>query len=333
MIWDDELAILDSQGAKKFIRIRCKASFGDAGQPIAFDGVMRDRTVRRRLEEELKASKAAVLDKIRIIDELYEHIVQSGKCKAIEEHTAEVAHELRQPLAIVGGFARRLVRQLDAPEALDLEKQKQYGTIIIGEICRLERILDRLIDFTRHDKLRLQRINPNELIEYIVTITEARMKEKQIRLDLNLGHEISDVPLDPGRFQQLVLNLVSNAVEASPVGGVIEIESGVSLPSEKAIRVGELGSEGFFEMKIRNSGPVVPREALENIFNPFYSAKHPSTGLGLAGSKKIVEDHDGSISVKSDDDGTVFTVWLPLLKPGQEVESVCELEPPCQWQV
>ena len=82
-----------------------------------------------------------------------------------------------------------------------------------------------------------------------------------------------------------------------------------------------------------NSGPVVPREALENIFNPFYSAKHPSTGLGLAGSKKIVEDHDGSISVKSDDDGTVFTVWLPLLKPGQEVESVCELEPPCQWQV
>ena len=69
----------------------------NGGAPLGFEGVMRDRTTRRKLEEELRASKEAVLEKIRIIDELYEHIVQSGKCKAIEEHTAEVAHELRQP--------------------------------------------------------------------------------------------------------------------------------------------------------------------------------------------------------------------------------------------
>jgi len=272
-----------------------------------------------------------VLEKIRIIDELYEHIVQSGKCKAIEEHTAEVAHELRQPLAIVGGFARRMVRQLESGEQLDLQRQKQYANVIISEICRLERILDRLIDFTKRDKLRLRRINPNDLIEYIIGITEPRIRDKEIKLRINLGNELGEVPLDPGRFQQLVLNLISNAIEASPVGGVVEVESGVSLPSDKAIKTGELEFEGFFEMKIRNTGPVIPDAVLQNIFNPFYTSKQHGAGLGLVVSKKIVDDHSGSISVKSDGDGTVFTVWLPLAQREEVSKVPAELEPTCEY--
>jgi PAS domain S-box-containing protein len=331
-IWDEEVAVLDARGERKFARIRCKASFVNGGAALGFEGVMRDRTTRRKLEEELRASKEAVLEKIKIIDELYEHIVQSGKCKAIEEHTAEVAHELRQPLAIVGGFARRMVRQLEALDRFDMDRQKQYANIIISEISRLERILDRLIDFTKRDKPRLRRINPNDLIEYIINITEARMREKEIDLRLNLGSELGEVPVDPGRFQQLVLNLVSNAIEASPVGGVIELESGVSLPSEKAIKTGQLRFDGFFEMKIRNSGPEISDEVLQNIFNPFYTTKQHGTGLGLVVSKKIVEDHSGSISVKSDTEGTVFTVWLPLTQREDPHKIESELEPVLEFQ-
>lgn len=311
-IWDEEVAILDSHGGRKVARIRCKASFNGGQRPVGFEGVMRDRTVRRKLEEELKASKEALVEKIRIIDELYEHIVQSGKCKAIEEHTAEVAHELRQPLAIVGGFARRMARQFDSTEPPDAERQKQYTRIIVHEIQRLEKILDRLIDFTKREDVWLQRVNPNDLIEYILGITEGRMNEKGIALSVNLGPEIGDIPLDPGRFQQLVLNLVSNAIEASPVGGVIELETGVSIPSDKALKTGELESVGFFEMKIRNNGQTIPPEALQKVFNPFFTTKAQGTGLGLTVTKKIVEDHTGSISVKSDESGTVFTIWLPL---------------------
>lgn len=314
-IWDEEVGIIDAHGNRKFARIRCKASFDEQDAPVGYEGVMRDRTVRRKLEEELKASKAALVEKIRIIDELYEHIVQSGKCKAIEEHTAEVAHELRQPLAIVGGFARRMARQFDSGEKVDIERQKQYAGIIVMEIQRLEKILDRLIDFTKRERLSLQRINPNELIQYILGITESRMKDKRLRLDVQLGPEIAEIPLDPGRFQQLVLNLISNAIEASPVGGVIELQTGVSIPSDKALRAGSLESEGFYEIKLRNSGPVIPAEALQKIFNPFFTTKQHGTGLGLTVTKKIVEDHIGSISVKSDESGTVFTIWLPLTEP------------------
>jgi len=311
-IWDEDVAIFDAAGSRKYVRIRIKASVNESESTMGFEGVMRDRTVRRKLEEELRASRAALVEKIRIIDELYEHVVQYGKCKAIEEHTAEVAHELRQPLAIVGGFARRLGRQLDSSEPQDLAKQKQYCTIIATEIQRLEKILDRLIDFTRRESISSQKIDPNELIEYIIGITEGRMKEKQLELIASLGSEVGEIPLDPGRFQQLVLNLVSNAIEASPSGGSIHLETGVSIPSDKARRMGALQSEGFFELKIRNRGPVIPSESLQNVFNPFFTTKQHGTGLGLTVSKKIVEDHCGSISVRSDAEGTVFTIWLPL---------------------
>lgn len=326
-IWDEEVGIIDAHGNKKFARIRCKASLNDEDGSLTFEGVMRDRTVRRKLEEDLKASKAALVEKIRIIDELYEHIVQQHKCKAIEEHTAEVAHELRQPLAIVGGFARRLARQLDTRQQPDPEKQRQYIEIIISEIHRLERILDGLIDFTRRNEITKQRVNPNELIEYIVSVTEARTKEKRIRIETNLGSEIGEIPLDPGRFQQLVLNLLSNAIEATPADGCISIETGVSIPSEKALKTGHLDSAGFFEMKIRNDGPPIPPAALQNVFNPFFTTKEHGTGLGLTVSKKIVEDHIGSISVKSDEGGTTFTIWIPVIEPSPDRDGYYFVEP------
>ena len=311
-IWDEEVAVIDADGARKYARIRMKVSFNETDATLGFDGVMRDRTVRRKLEEELKASRAALVEKIKIIDELYEHIVESGKCKAIEDHTAEVAHELRQPLAIVGGFARRLAKSIEGAVSVDLDRQKQYINIIISEIQRLEKILDRLIEFTKRDSIKFQKVNPNELIKYIISITESRVVEKNISLNVNLGPEIGDIPLDPGRFQQLVLNLLSNAIDASPKGSAIDLETGVSIPSDKALKIGALDSAIFFEMKIRNNGPVIPPETLQNVFNPFFTTKEHGTGLGLTVSKKIVEDHGGSISVKSDEDGTAFTIWLPL---------------------
>ncbi len=325
-IWDEEVAVIDRDGARKIARIRIKTSLNEVDHSNGYDGVMRDRTLRRKLEEELKASKAALVEKIKIIDELYEHIVESGKCKAIEDHTAEVAHELRQPLAIIGGFARRLGRALNCEEHLDEDKQRQYVSIIITEIQRLEKILDRLIEFTKRSNVRLQRVNPNDLIRYIIEITQARVIEKELVIDANLGSEIGEIPVDPGRFQQLVLNLLSNAIEASPNGGVIKIETGCSIPSDKALKVGELGSEVYFEMKMSNKGPVIPPEALQNVFNPFFTTKEHGTGLGLTVTKKIVEDHAGSISLKSDENGTVFRIWLPL-NESEQLKGICYYAP------
>lgn len=311
-VFDDEVRILTPLGLTKFARIRCKAA-REENSTIRYEGVMRDITRRRLLEQELKSSREELLEKIRIIDELYEHVVESGKSKAIADHTAEVAHELRQPLTIIGGFARRMHRQIESGQLKVNSELEGACGIIIGEIQRLERILEGLVGFVRHEGLHLEKADPNDIIERVLTVYRGSMEEKGIDLEKNLGKEVGTIHLDPFRFEQVVRNLVSNAVEASPLSGRITVETGVSIPSGKAQATAGLEAETYFEMKIRNRGTTIPREELHKIFSPFYTTKDFGTGIGLSLSKKIVEEHNGSISVKSDEQGTQFTVWLPLL--------------------
>lgn len=272
---------------------------------VQFWAIKRDVTDQKRIHEEL-------MNKLRTIDELYEHIVQSGQAKAITEHTAAVAHELRQPLTIIGGFARRTASMLSV-EKMDVQALLDWSRIVIREVERLEKILGGLIDFSKHESIRLRPANPNEIVEEVIHINEERLKEKNLRAELNLGRELGEIQLDPEGFQQVVRNLLSNAIDASPFGQVIVVETGVAIPSEKAHRTGALDSEAFFELKIKNFGNVIAPETIARIFDPFFTGKRYGTGLGLTLSRSIIEEHKGSISVKSDrDQGTVFTVWLPL---------------------
>lgn len=272
---------------------------------VQFWAIKRDITDQKRIHEEL-------MNKLRTIDELYEHIVQSKQAKAIAEHTAAVAHELRQPLAIIGGFARRTASTLSM-DKMDVGALLDWSRIVIREVERLEKILGGLIDFGKHESIRLRPANPNEIIEDVIHINGERLKEKNLRAESNLSREVGEIQLDPEGFQRVVRNLVSNAIEASPFGQVIVIETGVAIPSEKAHRTGALDSEAFFELKVKNFGNVIPQDAIARIFDPFFTGKRYGTGLGLTLSRSIVEEHKGSISVKSErDQSTVFTVWLPL---------------------
>jgi PAS domain S-box-containing protein len=317
-IWDEEVGLMDAHGRYKWTRIRCKALAVQDESLIRYEGVMRDITLRRGLEKELKASREELLEKIRIIDDLYEHIVQSGKAKAIADHTAEVAHELRQPLAIIGGFARRIERKFDSCDATDIDSQRQYCRFMISEVERLERILVNLIDFTKRESLRLEKSDPNAIIRNVLKVYRDKMQEKNIQLETRIGEEVGEILLDHDRFEQVVRNLLSNAVEASPEGNPIQVETGASIPSGKAHETGGLEAETYFEMKISNFGKIILPEDLKKIFSPFYTTKDFGTGIGLTLAKRIVQDHKGSISVKSDEDGTVFTVWLPIVQPATE---------------
>jgi PAS domain S-box-containing protein len=271
-------------------------------------GNVADISERKRTELELE-------EKITTIDELYRHIVQSREVKAIEEHTANVAHELRQPLAIIGGFARRL-RVTCAPcskcEELSQSQGEDAFQIVIDEVKRLERILGGLIDFTKRDRLLVEAINPNSLIEYVIRINKERMNEKNLTLTPYLSRDMNSVRLDRTRFQHVVRNLIANAIEASPPGETIHVESMVSEPSDEARRTGKLQSKYYYTFRVRNRGVPISREEMEKIFNPFFTTKDYGTGLGLTLSKKIVEDHGGSISVTSEGQGTVFSVLIPM---------------------
>jgi PAS domain S-box-containing protein len=315
-IWDEEVGIIDINGELKHSRIRCNASIEEETGNKRYEGVMRDITLRKRLEQELKSSREELLEKIRIIDDLYEHIVQSGMSKCISDHTAEVAHELRQPLAIIGGVARRLERRIRSGNVDASQELPESCNIMIHEVERLEKILTGLIDFTTHSTLHLEKADPNGIIETVLEKAASRVEEKNLHLEKKLGGEVGDMLLDPTLFEQVVRYLVSNAIDASPPGEVLRVETGVSIPSERAQEAGGLASETYFEMKISNYGTSMPKDDLQKIFSPFYVTSSYGAGIGLTVSKRIIEDHNGSISVKCDEEGTVFTVWLPFIHRG-----------------
>lgn len=311
-IWDEEIRLLDADGEMRFARIRCKALGKDRNGDSSYEGVMRDITRRRRLEEQLQESREQLLEKIRIIDDLYAHIVESRKAKAIVQHTAEVAHELRQPLTIIGGFARRIDRQLSQCKLRSDEGKADAVQIICNEVRRLERILNTLLDFTRRESVSQQMVNPHDIINKVITFYEGAFEEKDLKTNFRLRSEVGNIFVDPDRFEQVVRNLVANAIDASPHGETLYIETGISVPSSKALEAAALEWDRYFEMKVRNCGPAIKEEDMQKIFSPFFTTKHYGTGIGLTAAKKIVEAHNGSISVQSDDSGTTFTVWLPL---------------------
>jgi signal transduction histidine kinase len=275
------------------------------GWVTRFWGMRQDITERKRTEEEL-------IEKIKTIDSLYEHILQSGKSRVIADHTAGVAHELRQPLAIIGGLAGRLSKRLKASGLTEDPDTLESLEMMVGEVKRLEKILDGLIDFTRKETIKKQLVDPNELIKYVLRINSDNLREKGLRLESGLDEGIGSAALDPDRFQHVIRNLIANAIDASPVGGVISVSTRVSRLSAKVRKTGDLSSERVFEMKVHNHGSPIPPDELEAIFDPFCTTKDRGAGIGLTLSKKIAEEHDGSISVTSDEKGTQFTVWIPM---------------------
>jgi len=268
---------------------------------------------RIRIEEELMDSRVQLEEKIRLIDELYEHIIQMNKSQAISEHTAEVAHELRQPLAVIGGFVRRMSKQLGASAIADLQaQQREFFPIILNEVERLERILGRLIDFTHRDEVTRQIVDLKKLLSEIISEQQNQISEKELILELHISPDLPFVSVDSDKFYQILRNLVSNAVEASPVGGIIHISGGEFVPTHKERDTAQLSDDNLFEFKIRNQGPVISSDELKKLFDPFYISKTYGTGIGLMIVKRLVEDHRGSLSVRSDLEGTVFTLWLPM---------------------
>ncbi len=266
-------------------------------------------TKRKRVEADL-------VEKISIIDQLYEHIIETGKAQVLADHTARVAHELRQPLVVIGGFARRMLNENAGDAPPKIETQREWFGIIVREVQRLEKILTGLIEYTQRESVNLKPINPNSLIEYIVRISADRVNDKKIQIQMNLSQDVGEILVDPDRFEQVARNLISNAIEVAPVGELIRIDTGVSLVNEKAQENVKLDSQAYFQMRVYNTGAVIPAEDIQKIFDPFSTTKAYGTGLSLTLAKRIIEDHHGSISVKSDEAGTMFTAWVPFVTPG-----------------
>ncbi len=232
-----------------------------------------------------------VVRDITELKQLQKKLVISEKMAALGEVAAKVAHEIRNPLVSIGGFAKRLEKKLDG-------NLQEYAGIIVKEVSRLEGILKEILGFVKEARLAKEPVDLNLLLDDIIRLMESDIEERGVVLKKEY-RKIPEIFVDPNRVKEAIVNIITNAVQALSGAGAIVIRT--------------FARDHEVLLEIRDTGKGIPKEELPSIFNPFYTTKSSGTGLGLAITHRIVQEHKGRIEVESKlDEGTVFRIYLPI---------------------
>lgn len=226
-------------------------------------------------------------------------LIEVEKLSALGRLTADVAHEIRNPLTSIGGFARRLNNKLAAGS-----REKEYSDIVVSEVNRLERILRDVLSFSREAKVDMEYQEINGTVKEAIQTFDGLCSEQSIHIEESLEPSLPMILMDRDQVRQAINNLISNAIDVMSSGGTLNVKTYM---------------ENFFEVnyvvvEVVDSGPGLPLEALDMIFEPFYTTKEigAGTGLGLSICKKIIDEHNGLLFVDSEiGEGTAFKLLFP----------------------
>ena len=261
---------------------------------------------RSNLEEVFLTSVASTLATIIERDrtehekkDLQRQLAQAEKLAALGRFTANIAHEIRNPLTSVGGFARRLNKTIPADT-----KEKDYAKIIIAEVTRLEKILNNVLSFSRETTPNITENDLGEVLERVLQMNEDLFKEKTIAVKRFL-EDLPRFPFDGNLIIEVLENIVLNAIDVMPDGGTLTVTTEKEDGPEK--------SNVF--IRIQDTGGGISEEQMKMIFEPFYTTKaaEHGTGLGLSITRKIMESLGGMVEIESEvGKGAVVILSLPF---------------------
>jgi signal transduction histidine kinase len=240
---------------------------------------------------------------------LEQRLGQTEKLATLGQLAAEIAHEVGTPLNVIAGRARSIQRKSKEPETVE----KNAG-IIAEQTARITRIIQRLLDFTRRKvgTAAPSELNLNDIAQSTIELLASQFASARIRVRFDRTTQPAQIAGDSDRLQQVLINLLLNAVQAMPEGGALVVET----DTVKRTRPGLEGSavQDFVSIAVTDNGIGIPADIKDKIFDPFYTTKEGrgGTGLGLAVVSGIVKEHDGWIDVDdAKPGGTVFRVFLP----------------------
>ncbi|MFH1925681.1 MAG: ATP-binding protein [Chloroflexota bacterium] len=279
------------------------------GGPITYHGKLatvgyaRDITERKLAEEALRASNEELQATNEELREAQEQLIRSERLAAIGQLAGGVGHELRNPLGAIKNATYYIKGKLAKSELAEKEPRVlEFLDIVDDEINTSNKIINDLLGFSRVGK---PAVTPT-LVKKIVEEALARAPvPENIELTENLDSDSTEIAVDAGQIQQVLINVITNAVQAMPKGGKLTIST-----REK---------RGFLELDVTDTGSGITNETKGKIFDPLFTTKAKGIGLGLAVSKSIIDRHGGQIEAKSTaGKGTTFTIRLPLKTPVQE---------------
>lgn len=262
---------------------------------------------RRTFEEEeflaeVAMTLAGVIERHHAEEEknrLKAQLAEGEKMSALGRITANVAHEIRNPLTAIGGFTRRLHKKF-----ANGTKEKEYTGLIFSEVIRLEGILRNVLSFSKTAGPHFEECNLREIIERSLKVYEEICSEQAIVVNRSFA-DIAPVNGDREQILQAIENLISNAIDAMLGGGILTITT-----MQEMVR-----GIPYAVVSIRDTGRGIEAADLSKIFEPFFTTKLAlkGAGLGLSITKKIVEDHGGFVRVESKiGSGSTFSIFLPF---------------------
>lgn len=239
-----------------------------------------------------------ILRDLREIKQLEEKVRRSEKLAAIGKLAAGVAHEIRNPLSSIRGFAQYLKNALK-----DHPREQEYAETMVSEVDRINRVVTDLLTFARPMEADLVPTDVTELVERTVRLVQADARSRNIAIQMRLS-DLSKIALDANQMTQALLNLLLNSLQAVNAGGHIEVGAELD-PSISRLKIW-----------VEDDGAGISGDQKEKIFDPFFTTREKGTGLGLAIVHKIVENHNGEIDLQSPpagkDRGCRFTISIPV---------------------
>lgn len=265
---------------------------------------------RGKMENWTKSLEEGIAKKTEELKRSQDKLIQAEKLASLGRLTADVAHEIRNPLTALGGFARRLHKIAES------DKEKEYSEIVLTEADRLEKILKDVLTFSRDARSHLERHNIEGIVHDTVKIYEDLCMEQSISTEIQIRENLLPVLIDRDQVRQALGNLITNAVDAMPGGGRLTVTAGRE----------EINDVAYMFVRVADTGAGIQSEDLPLIFEPFFSTKKigHGTGLGLSITRKIMEEHGGFIRGESTaGQGSSFTIFFPHQSEEESLRVKC----------
>jgi len=258
---------------------------------------LRDRSLRDR-RDELEAAYQALVELRQQEERTKAELIKKERLAAIGRMTSQVTHELRNPLSSLGLNVEMLDEELTILGASDGSEAKELIGAITDEVERLTGITEEYLAYARLPVAKLRPTLINTILEDLLAFMSEELSQREIVTTSKLATNLPQVQADPNQLRRAFLNLIRNAVDAMEGGGLLALSS---------------WSEGnTVIVELHDSGPGIPEDELQHIFEPFYSTKESGTGLGLPLTSQIIEEHGGRILAASTiGRGSLFRIELP----------------------
>jgi len=278
-----------------------------------------DRTESAFDADDIDAFRQLANGAARVIEssQAYERVKERDRLAALGEMAAGLAHEIRNPLGAIKGAAQLLMTADGTSEPAagaatgSATETAELLEIIVEEANRLNNVVTRFLDYARSERPGREgadKVDLNQVVRKTVQLLQQDL-HKSAEVRVRIDEMLPSIAGDPESLMQVFLNLGQNALQAMPDGGTLEI-----LTTRR--RRSRLGYGQFAEVRFRDTGIGIPRDKLKKLFIPFYTTKQKGTGLGLAISHRIVNQHGGTIEVRSTlGQGSTFSVFLPAAEP------------------